>query len=106
MPASERGVVLLVPMFLHFGEAFFVTLLVGTLKESPKGTRVTSLSRVGSGSCEKGWYPAGSDPREGDLILESEKRAGMEGDQEAWNVFQGSERIADRSQMSPHRSVG
>ncbi|KAK4252280.1 hypothetical protein C7999DRAFT_27004 [Corynascus novoguineensis] len=89
MPASERGVVLLVSMFLHFGEAFFVTLLVGTLKESPKG-----------------WYPAGSDPREGDLILESEKRAGMEGDQEAWNVFQGSERIADRSQMSPHRSVG
>jgi hypothetical protein len=49
--------------------------------------RVASLSRVGSGSCAKGWYPAGNDPHEGDLIVESEERAGMEGDQEDWNGF-------------------
>ena len=50
---------------------------------------VAFLPRVGSGSCAKGWYPAGNDPHGGDLILESEERPVMEGDQEAWNVVQG-----------------
>ena len=44
-------------------------------EESPRRTSVASLCRVGQWFMRQRWYPAGNDPHEGDLILESEERA-------------------------------